>query len=374
MITVIGESLVDRVYAAAPLPEPLSSAVAAGGGAGGAAGGRSAAGDPVAEGGPTAVDDLAAGARAAAVDRPVAGARGSAVDHPGGSPANVAVGLARLGAPVTLITQLGEDANGRLLRDHLAASAVPVTVAPGPATATSTATAFLDAQGAARYDFRVTWDLPAPPDLPTGTRCLHTGSLATALDPGAEAIEELLTRTRAEARGITISLDPNVRPALLPARDTARARIERQVALADIVKVSEEDVAWLYPEQDVTAVARRWQRTGPALVVVTLGGAGSLAVTATHTVRRPAPSITVADTVGAGDAFTAGMLHWLDGAELLGGTSDDAPASLRTLGPDELAALLDLAATTAALTCTRPGANPPTRGELEDFRQMHARW
>ncbi|MFF3765869.1 carbohydrate kinase [Streptomyces sp. NPDC001922] len=362
MITVIGESLVDRVYAAAPLPEPLSSAV----GDEGAVGGRAAAGGPVAEDGPTAADDPAAGERAAAVD------------HPGGSPANVAVGLARLGAPVTLITQLGEDANGRLLRDHLAASAVPVTLAPGPATATSTATAFLDAQGAARYDFRVTWDLPAPPDLPAGTRCLHTGSLATALDPGAEVIEELLTRIRAEARGITISLDPNVRPALLPARDTARARIERQVALADIVKVSEEDVAWLYPEQDVTAVAHRWQHTGPALVVVTLGGAGSLAVTATHTVRSPAPSITVADTVGAGDAFTAGMLHWLDGAGLLGGGTDEGQAAgpsagLRALGPDELADLLDLAATTAALTCTRPGANPPTRGELEDFRQLRAR-
>jgi fructokinase len=286
--------------------------------------------------------------------------------HPGGSPANVAVGLGRLRTPVTLVTQLGDHMHGQLLRDHLTASGVHVRAVSGPsvsATATSTATAVLDNHGAASYDFRITWDLPTPPEVPVGTTCLHTGSLATALNPGARAVEQLIARQRAIGTA-TVSLDPNIRPALLPSRDEARSRVERQVALADIVKVSEEDLAWLFPGRAPADIAERWQRTGPAIVVVTLGSAGSLAVTRTETVRRPAPTVTVADTVGAGDAFTAGMLRRLDLAGLLGGTRR---AALRDISPQDTVRLLDAAATVAAFTCTRPGANPPTLQELQDF-------
>ncbi|MBT2492599.1 carbohydrate kinase [Streptomyces sp. ISL-96] len=288
-------------------------------------------------------------------------------EHPGGSPANVAVGLARLGVPATLITQLGNDAYGRLLRGHLAASGVAVRSLAGPAFATSTATAVLDEHGAASYDFRITWDVQKPLKPATGTRCLHTGSLATALDPGARAVEELLTGLRAE-HGVTVSLDPNVRPALLPSREEARARIEHHVALADIVKVSEEDLAWLCPGQDPADVAERWQRTGPALVVVTLGAAGSLATARGGTVRRPAPAVTVADTVGAGDAFTTGMLHWLDSAGLLGRAQD----TLHALDADSTSRMLDAASLVAALTCSRPGADPPGLHELRAFRMSSA--
>lgn len=279
--------------------------------------------------------------------------------HPGGSPANVSVGLGRLGTPVTLVTQFGDDDHGRLLRDHLATSGVVVRLVPG-SPRTSTATAVLDESGAARYTFRLTWDPLALPEPADGTSCLHTGSLATSLDPGAAAVEELLVRQRAEGT-VTISLDPNIRPALLPSRELARSRTERQVALADIVKVSEEDLEWLYPGRDPQDIAASWQRTGPALVVVTLGGAGCLAVTHPDVAHQPAPSVQVADTVGAGDSFTAGMLHWLYTAGLLGGDRRDA---LHAISRPDVMRLLGTATTAAAVTCTRPGADPPTLQEL----------
>jgi len=291
-----------------------------------------------------------------------AGATQDRSAHPGGSPANVSVGLSRLGTPVTLITQFGDDDHGRLLRDHLAASGVAVRLEPG-SPVTSTATAVLDEHGAARYTFRLTWDPRALPDPADGTSCLRTGSLATSLDPGAEAVEELLVRQRAQG-AVTISLDPNIRPALLPSRELARSRTEHQVALADIVKVSEEDLEWLYPGHAPQDIATSWQRTGPALVVVTLGGAGCLAVTRADTAHRTAPAVTVADTVGAGDSFTAAMLHWLYTAGLLGGARREA---LHAIDHQDVMRLLDTATTAAAVTCTRPGADPPTLRELRSF-------
>jgi fructokinase len=156
-------------------------------------------------------------------------------------------------------------------------------------------------------------------------------------------------------------LDPNIRPALLPSRELARARTERQVALCDIVKVSEEDLEWLYPGRAPDDIATSWQRTGPALVVVTLGGAGCLAVTQADIAQQPSPAVRVADTVGAGDAFTAGMLHWLYGADLLGGDRRDA---LHGISRQDVMRLLGMATTVAAVTCTRPGADPPTLAEL----------
>jgi fructokinase len=292
-----------------------------------------------------------------------AGATRDGGAHPGGSPANVSVGLGRLGAPVTLITQFGDDDHGRLLRDHLAASEVVVRLVPG-SPLTSTATAVLDEHGAAKYTFRLAWDPGALPDPADGTRCLHTGSLATSLDPGAGAVEELLARQRAHG-AVTISLDPNIRPALLPSRELARSRTERQVALADIVKVSEEDLEWLYPGRAPQDIATSWQRTGPALVIVTLGGAGCLAVTQADIAHHTAPAIRVADTVGAGDSFTAGMLHWLYTADLLGGDRRDA---LQAISRQDVTRLLGTATTAAAITCTRPGADPPTLRELRVAR------
>ncbi|MBN6058382.1 carbohydrate kinase, partial [Nonomuraea sp. RK-328] len=278
---------------------------------------------------------------------------------PGGSPANVAVGLGRLGIDVTLATHIGDDALGRVLREHLRHSGVDVRMLTGPAAPTSLAIATLDAGGAARYDFRISWDIHRPPALDPGCRALHTGSLATALAPGADVLEAFLTAEHSRG-SVTLSLDPNIRPSLLPRRQEVAARVERQVAMMDVVKVSAEDLAWLHPGENDTEVARRWLASGPAVVVVTRGGAGSYGVTAEGEAWHPAPAVDIVDTVGAGDAFTAGMLDWLGKENLLGG------AQRRRLAGLDRTALRDLlraATIVAGITCTRQGAEPPTRAE-----------
>ena len=294
--------------------------------------------------------------------------------YPGGSPANVALGLARLGVPVTLKTRLGGDAFGEMITAHLEASGVTVDGGPAEGTSTSLAIATL-AAGVASYDFRIDWDPERLEPLPVETRCMHTGSLATVLEPGKASVVELMEREHERGR-VTVSYDPNVRPALLRDPERARPEIERLVALSDVVKVSDEDLQWLYPGTPDEDVARTWLgvpkrargprvRAGtsprPALVVVTRGGEGVFALTTGLEVQRPATPVDLVDTVGAGDSFTSGLLHGLHRAELLGGAQREALA-----GIDE-ATLLDIvdeAALTAAITCSRPGADPPTLDDV----------
>jgi fructokinase len=283
------------------------------------------------------------------------------VAHPGGSPANVALGLARLGAPVTLSTRLGNDTFGQMIIEHLSASGVVVDAGPEPRQPTSLAIATL-AAGVASYDFRITWEVAALPPLPIDIRCLHTGSLATALPPGDAAVLDLIHRERERSR-VTISYDPNVRPALLVDAERARPKIEELVALSDVVKVSDEDLRWLYPTERDEDVARRWLALGgPALVVVTRGGEGTFAVCKSVEITRPAVPIDLVDTVGAGDSFSSGMLHGLHRADLLGGPRRSA---LADIDETTLAAILDEAALIAAITCSRPGADPPRRSEAD---------
>jgi len=163
--------------------------------------------------------------------------------------------------------------------------------------------------------------------LPIETRCLHTGSLATALAPGRTNVEDLLGREHQRGR-VTISYDPNVRPALLGTPERALPGIERLVALCDVVKVSDEDLLWLYPDRRDEDVAREWLGRGPALVVVTRGNRGVYAGTAALEVRRPATPIDLVDTVGAGDSFTSGLLDGLRRADLIGGPRRDALAAV----------------------------------------------
>ncbi len=282
------------------------------------------------------------------------------VAHPGGSPANVALGLSRLGEPVTLVTRLGADPFGKMVSAHLQASGVRVDADPRPGTRTSLAIATL-AAGSATYDFRIEWDVGDLGPLREGTRCLHTGSLATALAPGSGRVVELLERERQEGR-VTISYDPNVRPALLGEPDDARPGIEHVVGLSDVVKVSDEDLAWLYPGRRDEDVARDWLGAGPGLVVVTRGAAGVLAVNAEVRVELPGRPIELVDTVGAGDSFTAGLLHSLSRADLLGGSQREA---LAAVDETTLTGVLAEAGRVAAITCSRPGADPPTRAELD---------
>ncbi|HST86527.1 MAG TPA: carbohydrate kinase [Kineosporiaceae bacterium] len=282
----------------------------------------------------------------------------SAVEHAGGSPANVALGLSRLGVGTRLLTRIGSDERGQLIRNHLEASGVHLVDGSVTAEPTSTATARLDPVGVASYEFDLHWALP--PNADTGdARAVHTGSIAATLPPGGDDVLRLI---EAVGRRSLVSYDPNARPALMGDPHSALAQIERLVRASDVVKVSDEDLEWLLPGVNPLQVAETWRASGPALVVVTRGGDGAVGVLASGVVEVTAPKIVVADTVGAGDALMAGLLDGLDGAGLL---RPDRVEALRAASPADLGPLLTHAVRTAALTCTRPGADPPTRTELQ---------
>ncbi|WP_424641456.1 carbohydrate kinase family protein [Embleya sp. AB8] len=286
---------------------------------------------------------------------------GVPVAHPGGSPANVAVGLGRLGRPVRLITRHGRDAYGELLAAHLAASGVEVAPGSVHAGRTSVASARLDAAGAASYVFDIAWDPPASVRVPARSRCVHTGSIAATLAPGAEVVRRVLAAEHARERAV-VSYDPNCRPSLMGDPGGARARIESLVDLADLVKVSDEDLEWLYPGRDFAAVADEWLARGPGLVVVTRGAEGAYGVCRAGSAHVPAHPVRVVDTVGAGDAYTAGLLDALARRDRLD------PGGVRGLDRATLAGLLGDAGVVSAITCSRAGANPPTAGEVRAYR------
>jgi fructokinase len=283
--------------------------------------------------------------------------------HPGGSPLNVAVGLGRLGQPTSLAARLSRDAFGALFREHLDSAGVDprhLVAAEEPSTL---AVATLDADGVASYDFwtegTADWQWTAAElagVVDDETVVLHTGSIALELEPGASRIVELLGRIRHAGR-TAISYDPNVRMARRGSATEGRRSVERVVALADVVKVSSEDLGWLYPGEDPVVAARRWSGLGPSLVVVTLGSAGAMALPAGGSqLARPAPPVTVVDTVGAGDAFMSGLLGALADRGALRPRAD--------LSGVDVAAVLDRACLVAALTCARAGADPPTLDEV----------
>ena len=284
---------------------------------------------------------------------------GSVEDHPGGSPANVAIGLGRLGRPVELLTWFGPDAHGELVRRHLEDSAVRIAPGSDGADATSVALATLDASGAATYTFELDWQVPVAAVPSSDVVVVHSSTIGAALEPGGEAVLRILAEARTRS---TITYDPNIRPALLGSTEQTRPLVERLVRLADVVKVSDEDLAWLEPGVALIEVATRWVTAGPGLVVVTRGGAGVLAVTSggVH-VEVAAPTVDVADTVGAGDSFMSGLIDGLWTAGLLGG------ARRRALGAIDAATLvhiLERSVRIAAITVSRAGANPPWAAEL----------
>ncbi|MFJ4868757.1 carbohydrate kinase [Streptomyces sp. NPDC088757] len=276
--------------------------------------------------------------------------------HPGGSPANVAYGLARLGRDVTLLTQLADDPAGRLIGDHLRGAGVRVEVGGLPER-TPSAVVGLDAEGRAAYAFDIAWTLEAGTPPARTPAHVHIGSIAAVTAPGAAAVLAVTERFRDRA---TVSYDPNVRPGLMGEHGPAVARVERCVALADLVKASDEDLAWLYPGEEPEAVAARWLALGPAVVLVTRGAAGSSAVTPHHTVAAGVPRVDVVDTVGAGDSFMSAVLDAL--------TARDR-AALGALSAGELTGLLARAGAAAAVTVSRAGARPPDRAELDAARE-----
>ncbi|WP_258058623.1 carbohydrate kinase [Arthrobacter sp. B1805] len=288
-------------------------------------------------------------------------ARRATVEHPGGSPMNVAVGTARLGLPTTLVTAFGDDHHGQAIEQHLLSNGVDVVKAGG--TRTSTAGARIGTDGAATYSFDISWDIATSVDTARSMAAahFHTGSIATVLEPGCHDVLDLLEQVRNTS---TISFDPNCRPTITPDRDEARRTVERFVALTDIVKASDEDLAWLYPGTELKDVMDAWLALGAALVVITCGGQGSLAATASVQASEEAAPVDVVDTVGAGDSFMAALLAGLRWCGVLG--ADDR-ARIAALDHVTLQQLLSFAATAAAITCSRAGANPPSLSEVAAF-------
>jgi fructokinase len=284
--------------------------------------------------------------------------------YPGGSPANTAISLARLGTSVAFAGRFGNDRFGDLLLANLGENGVHLGYAVDADEPSSLAVVTRGTSGAAFYGFHVAgtadwaWtEGELPEDPPAGMRAVHAGSLAVALPPGADTVAAWFRRQRGRC---TTSLDPNIRPALVGPREDYLPRLESLVEASDIVKVSHDDLEWAYPGSDPVEIAHWWQKQGPTLVVVTLGDAGSTGVHDGRATHQSAPSTTVVDTVGAGDAFSGGLLHWLCTHDRIG------PDHLARLTSDELRAALNYANTVAALACEHPGADPPRENDVAE--------
>lgn len=278
---------------------------------------------------------------------------GSVVERPGGSAANVAVALARLGRPVRFATAYAEDRLGGLLRDHLDAAGVSVAGDPHVVERTSSAVARVGPEGGAAYDFDLDWRL-GPVPLEPVPLAVHACSLGAVVEPGSGDVVVLLEALRERA---TVTYDVNARPSITGTGADLVAAVERVVALADLVKLSDEDLEALWPDLAVDDAARRLVGLGPAAVVVTRGGEGATWFAAGAEVQVAARPAEVADTIGAGDTFSAALVDGLWTHGLLGGR-------LPALDEDVVVELLTHAAHCAAVTVSRPGADPPYRAEL----------
>ncbi len=284
--------------------------------------------------------------------------------HPGGSPANVAVALSRLDQRAALITQIGADPNGELLREHLARNGVEVVLAGPTNVPTSRALARLDPDGAATYEFELGWDVRGL-RLVEGSAALHVGSLGLMLGPGDREVLHLV-ETVSHRGDVVVSYDPNFRSSVTSNRSQSAARAARVARAAHILKLSDEDLAFLFPATTAEQLATHLLHGGTGrtlLVVVTSGAEGALVATRRSCLSVAAVPVSVVDTVGAGDAFMAALLAGL--AE--GGTLSPNGLTECAARPEVLHRVVGQAAAAAALTCTRAGADPPTREELRRF-------
>jgi fructokinase len=278
--------------------------------------------------------------------------------HVGGSPLNVAVGLARLGRDIDFLTRIGDDPHGRRIAEYVDAAEVQLVSGSQAAGRTATARLAVGDDGSADYVFDLDWQLSGTA-MVTPPLFLHTGSIAAVQEPGCLAVAALVDTYRVSA---TITLDPNVRPSLTVDRDLTRERIEHLVERSDIVKVSEEDLRWIDPDRPPERIAQTWLALGPAIVAVTMGDRGATAVCAAGVARVPARAVQVVDTVGAGDAFMVGLIDALWGRGLLGA---QRRAELRRIGLDALTVALETASLSSALTVARAGADLPDRAALD---------
>ncbi|MFD8589970.1 carbohydrate kinase [Streptomyces sp. NPDC059637] len=281
---------------------------------------------------------------------------------PGGGPYNVAVALGRLGSPVSFLSRVSRDPFGRVLLDRLAAAGVRTHLVQRGDEPTTLALASVDAHGSADYTFYVQGTADRlfgdPGPLPDDTRALSLGTLSLVLEPGASAYEAVLRREA--ARGVLTALDPNVRPALVDDPDACRRRFTGWLPHTGLLKLSEDDARWLSRDVPADRAARQWLDRGPAAVVLTRGARGlSVATSSGRSVDVPAVPGPVADTIGAGDTVHAALLHRLAEESLLSRTA------LEGLGTGDWQEILRFAARAAAVTCSRPGADPPRAEELD---------
>jgi fructokinase len=285
---------------------------------------------------------------------------GATAEHVGGSPANVAMGLARLGHVVSFATWLGRDERGRRITAHLADHGVEVLADSFGDAPTSTAVARLDGFGAATYEFDLHWDLPSL-EVPHGVGHVHTGSLGAVLAPGAAAVRSAIAAAHEQC---STSYDPNVRPGIMGDPDALRAQVEDHVGRSDVVKASEDDLQALYAGLSPEHVMDRWVGLGAALAVVTLGGDGVVfrVATAPDLVRARTRATRVVDTVGAGDSFMAGLLSGLVSSGLLGDPA--ARERLRGATLEDVGPAVDRGLATSGVTVGRAGAYAPGLDEL----------
>ncbi|ADD40875.1 carbohydrate kinase family protein [Stackebrandtia nassauensis] len=278
--------------------------------------------------------------------------------RPGGGPANTAVALARLGSPTRFFGRLSGGVLGQLLRTHLEKSMVDLSGSVTERREATLAIAAIDDSGGAAYDFYIDgtadwqWNEDELAAAATSS-VVHTGSLALVLSPGAEAITATLRKARPRA---TVSIDPNVRPAIASA-ERYRRGLDAWASLADILKLSQDDLDFTHPDTDARRLCERWHTLGCRLIVITRGAHGAVASLDGEWVKVAARRVHVADTIGAGDAFTAGLLHRLTVRGHHGGRLD-------RLDLATLTDALELAALVAARCCEVPGADPPWIGQL----------
>ena len=290
----------------------------------------------------------------------VVGGDGTRHPTPGGGPFNTARALARLDVPTAFLGHFSTDDFGRMLADQLAADGASLALASFGPEPTTIAVANIGKDGLAEYEFLIegtsapnlTLEM-IPAKLPAEVKALHLGTLGLVLQPIASSLVELVRR---EHGSRLIMLDPNIRPVL--ATDPGyRPRLESLIAQSTIVKASAEDLGWLHPGVDYEAAAERILKAGARLVLVTLGAAGAYGITGPVHARVPAPPVEVVDTIGAGDAFGAAALAWLY-------DKNDLDRDF-TLSQKDLESLLGFSCLAASLTCTRAGAEPPWRSEMQ---------
>ncbi len=282
---------------------------------------------------------------------------GERFPHVGGGPANTAKALARLGHDVYFIDGISSDKYGQMSRQELLDDEVKLDLALSSDKPTCLAIVSLNENGGASYEFEIegtatfdfsdTW-LPDPSRYKPNV--LHIGTLVTVIEPAASVLYDWAMQV---AEFAPIVFDPNVRSVVMGDRDQYLAAVERWVAISSVVKVSDDDMAWLYPDQSYADVAQRWINDGAALVVVTRGADGLVGYTAEGSVEVPGVKVDVADTVGAGDTVGAIIVEAMIEKGIL------------NLTGDTLKAVLHRAAVAAGITCSRKGAQPPYKHELK---------